>query len=137
MGIEGLEQRLDQPRLRELLAIQPDRLGVGDPIREAQSQEAHEREPVADLILDLIVREVVERLQNQRLEDDDLVPRLASGRALSLYVWLSPNCAQLSAEILPGHDRVQDSQRVLLGIETAIALAEIEKTGLTHSCPSR
>src|SRR4051794_26303076 len=71
MGIEGLEQRLDQPRLRELLAIQPDRLGVGDPIREAQSQEAHEREPVADLILELVIGEIVERLQNQRLEDDD------------------------------------------------------------------
>src|SRR3954451_17251287 len=46
------------------------------------------------------------------------------------------NGAQLSAEILPGHDRVQDNQRVVLGIETAIALAEIEETGLTHSCPS-
>src|SRR4051794_3103273 len=101
------------------------------------AQEAHEREPVADLILDLIVREVVERLQNQRLEDDDLVPRLASGRGLPFLLRLAPNRAQLSAEILPGHDRVQDNQRVLLGIETAIALAEIEEPRLTHSCPSR
>src|SRR3982751_5696102 len=137
MGIEGLEQRLDQPRLRELLAIQPNRRRVRDPIREAQAQEAHDREPVADLILDLVVREVVERLQNQRLEDDDLVPRLASGRGLPLLLRLAPNRAPLSAELLPGHDGVQDNQRVLLGIETAIALAETEETGLTHSCPSR
>src|SRR4051812_1009975 len=136
MGIEGLKQRLDQPRLGELLAIQPNSRRVGPPILEAQAQEAHEREPVADLILDLVVREVVEGLQNQRLEDDDLVPRLASGRGLPLLLRLAPNRAQLSAEILPGHDRVQDNQRVLLGIETAIALAEIEETGLTHSCPS-
>src|SRR4051812_4035789 len=136
MGIEGIKQHLDQPRLRELLAIQPNSRRVGHPILEAQAQEAHEREPVADLILDLVVREIVERLQNQRLEDDDPVPRLASGRGLSLLVRLAPNRAQLSAEILPGHDRVQDNQRVLLGIETAIALAEIEETRLPHSCPS-
>src|SRR4051812_33030042 len=68
MGIEGIEQRLDQPRLGELLAIQPNCRRVRHPILEAQAQEAHEREPVADLILDLVVREIVERLQNQRLE---------------------------------------------------------------------
>src|SRR4051794_8156439 len=100
------------------------------------AQEAHEREPVADLILDLIVREVVERLQNQRLEDDDLVPRLASGRGLPLLLRLAPNRSQPRTEVVPGHDRVQDNQRVLLGIETAITLAEIKETGLTHSCPS-
>src|SRR5215213_7466344 len=66
----------------------------------------------------------------------NLVPRLASGRGLPFRLRLAPNRAQLSAEILPGHDRVQDNQRVLLGIETAIALAEIEETRLTHSCPS-
>src|SRR5436190_716738 len=136
MGIEGIEQRLDETRLGKLLAIQPNRRRVGHPILEAQAQEAHEREPVADLILDLVVREIVERLQNQRLEDDDLVPRLASGRVLPLLLRLAPNRAQLSAELLPGHDRVQENQRVLLGIKTAIALAEIDKTGLTHSCPS-
>src|SRR3954470_24604656 len=102
---------------------------------EAQAQEAHEREPVADLILDLVVREIVERLQNQRLEDDDLVPGLASGRGLPLLLRLAPNRAQPRTEVLPGHDRVQDNQRILLGIETAIALAEVEETGLPHSCP--
>src|SRR4051794_6734651 len=137
MGVEGIEQRLDQPRLGELLAIPPNCRRVRDPIREAQAQEAHEREPVADLILELVVREVVERLQNQRREDDDRVPRLASGRARPLLLRLAPNHAHLSAEVLPGHDRVQDNQRVLLGIETAIALAEIEEAKLTHSCPSR
>src|SRR4051794_12545947 len=100
------------------------------------AQEAHEREPVADLILDLIVREVVERLQNQRLEDDDLVPRLASGRGLPLLLRLAPNRAQPCAEVLPGHDRVQDNPRVLLGIETAIARVKVEEAKLTHSCPS-
>src|SRR3954452_12052594 len=136
MGVEGLEQRLDETRLGELLAIQPNCRSVRDPIREAQAQEAHEREPVADLILELVVREVVERLQNQRREDDDLVPGLASGRGLPL-LRLAPNRAQPRTEVLPGHDRVQDNQRVLLGIETAITLAEVEETGLTHSCPSR
>ena len=62
IGVEGIKQRLDQPCLRELLAIEPNRCRVRDPILEAQAQEAHEREPVADLILDLVVREIVERL---------------------------------------------------------------------------
>src|SRR3954454_11377363 len=135
-GVEGIKQRLDQPRLRELLAIQPHCRRVGHPIRKAQSQEAHEREPVADLILELVVREIVERLQNQRLEDDDLVPRLASGRVLPLLLRLAPNRAQLSAEVLPGHNLVQENQRILLGIKTAIALVKVEETRLTHFCPS-
>src|SRR3954453_23270321 len=136
MGVEGIEQRLDQPRLGELLAIPPNRRRVRDPIREAQSQEAHEREPVADLILDLVIGEIVERLQNQRLENDDLVARLASGRVLALLVRLAPNRAQPRAEILPGHNLVQENQRVLLGIKTAIALVKVGKAKLTHSCPS-
>src|SRR3954453_1696672 len=137
MGVEGLEQRRDQPRLGELLAIPPNRRRVRDPLREAQAQKAHEREPVADLILELVVGAIVERLQNQRLEDDDRVPRLASGRALALLLRLAPNHAPLSAEVLPGHDRVQDNQRILLGIETAIARIKVEEAKLTHSCPSR
>src|SRR4051812_47748874 len=39
------------------------------------------------------------------------------------------------AEILPRHDLVQDNQRILLDIETAIALVKVEKTKLPHSCP--
>src|SRR3954466_7708898 len=136
MGIEGIEQRLDETRLGEPLAIPPNCRHVRDPILEAQSQEAHEREPVADLILDLVVREIVERLQNQCLKDDDLVPRLASGSVLPLLVRLAPNRAQLRAEILPGHNLVQENQRILLGIETAIALVKVEEAKLTHSCPS-
>src|SRR4051794_38700115 len=87
------------------------------------------------MILDLVVREVVERLQNRHFDDDDLVPRHASGRGLPFLLRLAPNRAQPRTEVLPGHDRVQDNQRILLGIETAIALAEVEETGLPHSCP--
>src|SRR3978361_1167606 len=136
MGVESSKQRLHQPRLCELLAIQPNCRSVGHPIREAQSQEAHEREPLADLILDLVVREIVERLQYQRLEDDDLVPRLASGSVLPLLLRLAPNRAQPRAEILPGHKLLPENTRILLGIETAIALVKVEEANLTHSSPS-
>src|SRR3978361_1087179 len=136
MGVESIKQSPHQPRLCELLAIQPNCRSVGHPVPEAQSQEAHEREPVADLILDVVVREIVERLQNQRLADDDLVPRLASGSVLPLLLRLAPNGAQLRAEILPGHNLVQENQRILLGIETARRLVNVEEAKLTHSCPS-
>src|SRR3954449_13433153 len=35
-----------------------------------------------------------------------------------------------------GTTAFRTTKRVLLGIETAIALAEVEETRLTHSCPS-
>ena len=135
MGVERVEQHRDQPRLRELLPVQPDRRGVGHAVLEAQPQEAHERQPVADLILDLIVGEVVERLQNQRLDHDDLVPGLAPGGALALLVRLAPHRAHLRAEALPGHHLVQNDQRVVLGIEAPIALIKVGKAQLTHPLP--
>jgi glycosyl transferase family 1 len=67
-GIEAREQTLDRTRLGQLLAEQPDRLGVWDAVLERQSKEAPEGEPVANLILGLVVGKRVERLQQQDLE---------------------------------------------------------------------
>src|SRR3954452_12764240 len=123
--------------IRHMRHGSPPRLLVLQSILSPSRRESLPTPSAGDrMILDLVVREVVEGLQNQRLEDDDLVPRLASGRSLPLLLRLAPNCAQLSAEILPGHNLVQENQRVLLGIETAISPAEIEEPRLTHSCPS-
>ena len=73
--IEALEQALHGPGAAQLLAEQPDGLGIRHPILERKTQEPHEREPVPDLVLGLVVRERVERLQHQHLEHQHCVVR--------------------------------------------------------------
>ena len=63
-------------------AIQPQRLGVGNGVLKPEANEPHERQPVAQLIFRLIVRQLVKRLQHQRLEDQHFAPRLAPGGTL-------------------------------------------------------
>ena len=84
MAIEALEQRLDQVGLGQRLTEQPHRGRIGHDIFQAKSQKAHEREPVADLILDLLIGQVVKRLQHQNLEHHDGVEGFAAGLALPL-----------------------------------------------------
>ena len=66
--VEPREQPLECPGADQLLAEQPDRLGVGDRVVQRQPHEAHEREPVAQLVLGLVVGQRVERLQHEDAE---------------------------------------------------------------------
>ena len=68
MAVELPEQRLHHARLRQRHAVEPDRLGVRHPVLQSGAGEPHERQPVTHLIRDLIVGQVVERAQHQRLE---------------------------------------------------------------------
>jgi hypothetical protein len=61
-------ERTARGTARALLSLSEDRLGIRHPIAEPQPKEPHEREPVADLELDGIIRQAVERLQHQDLE---------------------------------------------------------------------
>ena len=63
MLAEALEQRLDQPGFRKLLAEQPQRRAVGNAVLDAKLEKARERQTVAHLILGLIIGEIVQRLQ--------------------------------------------------------------------------
>ena len=74
-GIEPGEQALDGAGPGQLLAVQPDRLRVRHPVLERQTDEAHERQPVLQLVLGLVVRERIERLQHQDLEHQHRVVR--------------------------------------------------------------
>ncbi len=66
--VEPLEQGRDGTRLGQLFAEQPQGLGVRHRVAEAEPDEAHERQPVARLVLGLIVRQRVERLRHQQPE---------------------------------------------------------------------
>lgn len=55
MAVELLEQHRHHARLRQGFAVKPDRLGVRHAVLQSEAQEPHERQPVAHLILDLVV----------------------------------------------------------------------------------
>jgi hypothetical protein len=137
MAVEGGEQRLHRPVPRQRLAIQPQRGGVRHRILQPQTQEAHERQPVAHLVFHLFVGQVVQRLHHQCLEDQHRVPRLAPGGTPALRRWrahrLPRQCRlELGAEAFPRNHRRQHHQRVLLPVQAFIPPAQIKKSQLAH-----
>lgn len=66
-GIEGGKQIVDRAGPGQVLPEQPHRFGVRCRILEAKTEEAHERQPIADLELGGVVRQRVERLKDQDL----------------------------------------------------------------------
>lgn len=77
IAVELLEQRLHQACLRQRLAIKPDRLGIGHPVLKPEAEEPHEGQPITHLVFDLVVGQVIERAQHQRLEHQNGVHGLA------------------------------------------------------------
>jgi hypothetical protein len=120
--VELAEQRLHHARLRQHLAVEPDRLGVRNTALNAKPQKPHERQPVAHLIFDLVVGQVVKRAQNQRLEHHDSVDRLAPGTRFAFGIWLAPNPLKRWPEFLPWHHGVDPDQRVLLGVQARVSV---------------
>ena len=55
LGVEAVEQPLQGARPGQLLAEEPDGLGVRHRVVQRQAAEAHERQPVAQLVLGLVV----------------------------------------------------------------------------------
>jgi len=74
------------------------------------------------LILDLVVGKVVKRAQDQRLEHQHRVYRLAPGTGLSVSIRLAPNPLETRAERLPWHDDVDLDQRVFLRVQARITV---------------
>ena len=86
-----------------------------------------------------LVGEVVERLQDQDLEHQHLVKRLAPGRGLArpgrlaLAGLLEGRAQPVERKLYPGDQSVDPGQkRVRLGIEAVVAAAEVEEAGLVH-----
>src|SRR5258708_424855 len=132
MLAKAREQLVDQPGLRQRLAKQPDRGGIRHWVLEFQIEKAHERQAVADQVLGLLVREIVQRLQHHDLELQDRVSGLAAGVALGL---LGPHLRlglDVSAEILPSHHVLDRLQRIALGADRLQPAFNIEKALLPH-----
>jgi hypothetical protein len=128
-GIEPGEQAPDGAGPGQLLAIEPDRLGVGDGIVQRESHEAHDREPVADLVFGLVVRERIERLHHKDLEHQHRVVRRPATpgpvRARERHLQLAPK--QLEVD-----DHRQSLKRVPRRRQPRIPLIQIKKSRLTR-----
>jgi hypothetical protein len=121
MAVEH-EQGLYHTRLRQRLTREPDRFGVWHAVLQPKAGKAHKRQPVAHPILDPVVREVVKRARNQRLEHQHSVHRLAPCARLALRIRFATGPLKRRPEFLPRHDSVDLNQRVFLGVQAPIAI---------------
>src|SRR5262249_17114429 len=98
-------------------------------------EKPHERQPVADLIFDLLVGQVVKSLQHQNLEHHHRIERLAAGVALPLLGRGPDYRLDARAEALERNNRVKRIERIPLGTDRLKTLVEIEKAWLSHHIP--
>src|SRR5262249_6832445 len=87
---------------------------------------------VADQVLSLLVREIVQRLQNHDLELQDRIIGLATGVALALLGLRLRRGLDVSAEILPWHDLLDRLQWIALGADHVQPALKIKKALLPH-----
>src|SRR4029434_6968829 len=132
MLAEALKQLVDQPRLRQRLAKQPDRGGIRHRVLQFQIEKAHERYAVADQVLGLLIREIVERLQHHDLELQDRIVGLATSVALALLGLRLGHALDVSAEVLPPHDLLDRFQRIAFGADRLQLALNIEEAPLAH-----
>jgi len=55
-------------RLGQGFAKQPDRFGIWNALIQIQPQESHEGQPGTDLIFGLVIRQIIEGLEDERFE---------------------------------------------------------------------
>src|SRR5262249_32351890 len=132
MLVEAVEQLLDQPGLGQLLAEQPKPRGVRTAALDREPQKARERQPVAHLIFHLLVRQIVERLQNQHPEHQDGIERLPAGAALLELVRCEHHRLDRGTKALPRHEMIDGFERIAARRQGFQALIGIEKSQLPH-----
>lgn len=131
--VEAGKQVLHRAGLREVLAEQPYRLGVWHPVAKAKLEEAHERQPILDLELGLVVGQAVERLQDH---DPEHQHRIVARPAALGAIRPLQRLGQRLAENLPRHHSVQLLQRIAGLAQPHIALVNVPKPRLSpHPSP--
>ena len=93
-----------------------------------------ERQPITHLIFNLLVREIVKRLQDQHSEQHDRIDRLATGHALALCLRRQHRSLNVSAKALPGHQPGNGFKRVAFRRECRQPLIRIEKVSCPIAC---
>src|SRR5579871_3843683 len=132
MLAKALEQLLNQTGLRKRLSEQPQRRAVRNAVLDAEPQKPRERQPVAHLVLDLFVRQIVKRLQHQHPKHHQDVDRLAASGALLLPRRRQHCRLDLSPKALERHHASNHFQRIALYRNRRKPPVRIEKSELPH-----
>ena len=119
-SIELIKQLFDKLCFGQLFSEQPYSLCIRDRITQRQSKEPHKAEPVSDLKFNLVIGEVIQRLQYHDFEHKDNIKGFSSRGRFSFYISYS---FKRPAELFPIDYLVEFYQRVA-------AVVELFKTGL-------
>lgn len=131
--VEAGKQPGQRARARQLLAVKPDRLGIGHSLVQRQSREAHERQPIAQLVLGLLVRQRVEPLQHKGAEHQH---RVVGRPATAAAIRARQRRLKLRTERLEVHHGAQPLQRVARGRQPPQSLLRVEEAPLSrHAAP--
>jgi hypothetical protein len=106
--VKPRKQYPHQFQLFELLTKQPHNLGIRYEVFELQPQKAHERESVAYLAFDPVIRQIVQLLQYRHFEHQHHIDWLGSCVALALSLM---NSIQIRAEGFPVNFGIQNPTR--------------------------
>jgi len=111
LPVEVGEQRLERAGLGELLAEQPDRIGVGRRRPQIEAEKPQPAQPIADQIFHPGVADGVLRRQDQHLQHRHRIVRRSSTlRAVAI----GQRGGQRRPETLKIHDPAQLLQRVAM-----------------------
>ena len=125
--VQAFKQRIGELVFLERFAERPYGAGIGYVSGKAKPQKAHEGEPVADLVLQPFVGQVVQALQYEQLAPRDTAPaghkhehaanRLAPGGVLAFF---GVDAFQQGAEDFPLDDGVEPFQRIARFTQTGV-----------------
>lgn len=127
--IEGHKQLLHDTRLDEVFPKTPDGGGIGNLLADVQTKKAPKGVPVENLKLGRVIRQIVQRLQDKNLEQqDDIVP-LRTNRRLPTLV---PSLFERRTKQLPVDRLVDFGKWVAVFVDFVQSVLQVEKAGLDH-----
>jgi len=129
MRIEGRKHLLHDTGLDEVFPKTPDGGGIRDFLADVQTEKTSEGVPVEDLKFGRVVRQVVQRLQNENFEQqDDIVP-LGTNIGLPVFV---PSLFERRTKHLPVDRLVDLGKRVAVLVDFVQSVLQVKKAGLDH-----
>ena len=129
LPIEGLHCLAQRSGLGQLIAKQADRVLIRRWGAQIEPQEPHPRQPVPNHELHTRVREIMLRLQDQRLEHRHRFKRRATALGA---VAIAETFNQPPAEILEIDRRIEDLKRIAVLAEQRKMIRKTEKTAGIH-----
>jgi hypothetical protein len=127
MCLKSPEELFDLSSLDQHFSKHPDRFLVWNGIGQRQPQKLLEREPVVDLVLCLLIREIVLSLQHEHLEHHHYIMAGAAAGPPGLRL---NGAFQILPKYLPVDPGVEPRQWVRAALQLLQAAFIIEQSGL-------